>query len=388
MLKRFLLLVFICSVILAAMVTFSPKVAQASGGPLELAGVAVVSDKNVWAAGEIVTSTTNTAEAIVEHWDGHTWQISPSATPAGALGSALLGITAISRDDVWAVGDISVQAGSFQPLTEHWNGAQWQIVPSPVLPDSFLNGVAAVSAHDIWAVGVSAGSTLIERWDGSSWSTVPSSNPGSNGNELKGVVAISAHDVWAVGDYRDSNFAELPLIEHWNGSSWSTVPSPNPGSFTSLNGVAATSAHDVWAVGSFFDSTNTTQAFVEHWNGSSWQATIGLNPAGSTGSFLQGVTAVSHKDVWAVGFTNPPVGSGNLLTLIEHWNGSSWQIVPSPNIAGVNGPLNFLNGVAAVPHGKDAWAVGRATDQSGSSVTLVEAWNGAKWRIIPSPTPS
>ncbi len=235
-------------------------------------------------------------------------------------------------------------------------------------------------------MGASDASTLIEHWDGSSWSVVTGSNPGSNGNELKGVVAISADDVWAVGDYRDSNFNELPLIEHWDGSSWSTVDSPNLGSFTSLNAVTATSSHDVWAVGNFFDSTNTDQAVVEHWNGVSWEATIGLNPAGSPGSFLQGVTAVSDSNVWAVGGTNPASGS-ELDTLIEHWNGNSWQIVPSPNVPGTNGPNNFLNAVAAVHHDEDVWTVGRAIDQTSSFVTLVEAWNGAQWRIVPSPNP-
>ena len=388
MLKRLLLLTFIGSLILAAMFTFSPKVAQASGGPPELAAVSAVSAHDVWAAGEVLTSS-NVAEAIVEHWDGHSWQISPGATPTGVSFSALLGITALSHDNVWAVGDISTSSGS-QSLIEHWDGSQWQVISNPVLSGTtnFLNAVSADSAHDVWAVGASDSSTLIEHWDGSSWSVVPGANPGSNGNELWGVSAISANDAWAVGDYRDSNFNELPLIEHWDGSSWSTVSSPNLSSFTTLRGISATSANNVWAVGSFFDSTDTNQALVEHWNGTSWEATIGLNPTGSPGSFFQGVTAVSRNNVWAVGGTNPPNTSGSLATLIEHWNGSSWQIIPSPNIADPNGsPLNFLNGVAAVPHDEDVWAVGRATDSSGSFVTLAEAWNGAHWSIVSSPNP-
>jgi hypothetical protein len=40
------------------------------------------------------------------------------------------------------------------------------------------------------------------------------------------------------------------LIEHWNGSAWTIVPSPNVGSGNnSLAAVAARSANDVWAVG-------------------------------------------------------------------------------------------------------------------------------------------
>ncbi len=140
MLRRFLLLAFIGTVILGAMLTISPKVAQASGGPLELSAVSAVSANNVWAAGDVLTSS-NVSEAIVEHWDGHSWQISPSATPAGASFSALLGIAAISRNNVWTVGDISTPSGGAQPLIEHWNGTQWQVIPSPVFSgtDNFLN---------------------------------------------------------------------------------------------------------------------------------------------------------------------------------------------------------------------------------------------------------
>ena len=41
---------------------------------------------------------------------------------------------------------------------------------------------------------------LTEHWNGSNWSIVSSPSPGTyNGNELYGVAAISTNDVWAVG---------------------------------------------------------------------------------------------------------------------------------------------------------------------------------------------
>src|SRR5439155_2016741 len=109
---------------------------------------------------------------------------------------------------------------------------------------------AAVSANDVWAVGYytvfgSADHTLIEHWNGASWGIVPSPNPGSN-NYLYGVVALSANDIWAVGEYIDSSGVyRRTLVEHWNGTSWSVVPSPNG----SLHGVAAVASNDLWAVG-------------------------------------------------------------------------------------------------------------------------------------------
>src|SRR5204862_547524 len=98
---------------------------------------------------------------------------------------------------------------------------------------SYLSGVAAVSANDIWAVGGS----LIEHWDGSNWSVVPSPSPSAGYSNLYGVAAVSANDVWAVGSSGYDPFQTL--TEHWNGRSWSVVPSPNPGIYSQLNGVAA-----------------------------------------------------------------------------------------------------------------------------------------------------
>jgi hypothetical protein len=42
---------------------------------------------------------------------------------------------------------------------------------------------------------------------------------------------------------------------------------------------------------------------------------------------LYGVTAVGPNDVWAVGYR----GFVTFRTLITHWNGSTWQVVPNPD---------------------------------------------------------
>src|SRR5436305_546774 len=66
---------------------------------------------------------------------------------------------------------------------------------------------------------------------------------------LSGVAALTASNAWAVGGY-DTGGTGLnhTLIEHWNGTAWSIVPTPDspPGV---LNAVDAVSASDVWAVG-------------------------------------------------------------------------------------------------------------------------------------------
>ncbi|HYO48741.1 MAG TPA: hypothetical protein VEW94_02725, partial [Chloroflexia bacterium] len=60
---------------------------------------------------------------------------------------------------------------------------------------------------------------------------------------------------------------------------------------------------------------------------------------------------MSRDDIWAVGTYSAP-GELN-KTLVMHWNGIGWAIIPSPNAPG----FNVLGSVVATSS-TDAWAVG------------------------------
>src|SRR4051794_32833678 len=114
--------------------------------------------------------------------------------------------------------------------------AVWTMVPSPnpSYPTSSYNrlfGMTAISANDVWAVGSygygERGAALAIHWDGNKWLQFPSPSPGNLNNILIGVGALSSDDVWAVG-YQDIGIpGTFTLIEHWDGNQWSVVPSPN-----------------------------------------------------------------------------------------------------------------------------------------------------------------
>src|SRR5439155_1407461 len=137
-------------------------------------------------------------------------------------------------NDVWAVGYYVTSA--LQTLVEHWNGTAWSVVPSanPSTLDNRFSAVAAVSANDVCAVGQASNDdgsgdiTVVEHWDGTSWSVVPSPNAGTFINRLNGVATVSANDVWALGYHSDGS-ASKTLVERWDGTSWSVVDSPNVG---------------------------------------------------------------------------------------------------------------------------------------------------------------
>ncbi len=296
----------------------------------------------------------------------------------------LFGVAAVSTGNVWAVGDYgSSTVGFEQTLIEHWNGWNWSIVSSPNVSksDNYLTGVAAVSVSDMWAVGAynsfsSPEQTLIEHWNGKNWSIVPSPNPGSSGNSLNAVAVVSSSDVWAVGQYSTGVIGNGILIEHWNGTSWNVVPSPNVDNNGNLYSIVAVSASNVWAVGEYVNSSTVSdQTLIEHWNGSSWSVVASPKESG-----LLGVAAISSRNVWAVGYSNRS-NLNTLYTLIGHWDGKGWSVVTSPN-AGSN--INTLYGVAAVLD-NNVWAVGVYYTSSGIAQTLIELWNGTHWSIVASP---
>src|SRR5690349_24609207 len=89
---------------------------------------------------------------------------------------------------------------------------------------SSLIGVAAVSANDIWAVG-GGQRTVIEHWDGTAWTIVPGAEDPNLETRLAAVTALASDDVWAVGQYFDDLDNGHTLIQHWDGHQCSIVPS-------------------------------------------------------------------------------------------------------------------------------------------------------------------
>jgi hypothetical protein len=124
------------------------------------------------------------------------------------------------------VGTVTVFADHRQhtkPAIEHWDGTSRSIVSSPnpnpaPTKDTALYGIAAISANDIWAVGagnfstISGTATLIEHWDGTTWTIIISPDPGNASNALFGVAALSDGTVVAVGEQQNSGFDPTALI--------------------------------------------------------------------------------------------------------------------------------------------------------------------------------
>jgi hypothetical protein len=294
--------------------------------------------------------------------------------------NALVAASASSSKDIWAVGESTI----------HFDGTKWTAFPAPFIDglDNFLTGVVDVSPTLAWAVGnVSEGENpfqqVIEQWDGKEWSVFPGPNfPPNSQAALFGMASTSANDIWAVGSLV-TDVAGFNLFEHWDGTAWTATTIQAPPAGGALLGVSADATNDAWAVG--FKGANG-QTFAMHWNGSKWNDVATPNVTKGTNR-LEAVLALSPNNAWAVGYFTPANADREpRRTLILHWDGKTWKVVPSPNVGPKSNPLSGLTANSA----NDIYAFGChfAADGSGQFRTLVLHWDGKSWKVVPSPSPT
>ncbi|MBA3717213.1 MAG: hypothetical protein H0W87_03165 [Actinobacteria bacterium] len=323
-----------------------------------LVSVDAVSPSLAWAGGNWRAAGTNSSDrALFERWDGSAW-VAIKGRNVSSGDNYLSDVGIVSAKSVWAVGGAALAKKS-KVLVEHWTPGGVTVVKSPSPTSSVLTGLEVISGRNMWAVGIrdltGPGRPLIEHWNGKEWAVVAA--PGPVGSTLRAIDALSASDIWAVGRVLKNGVSKT-LIEHWNGKSWKVVPSPSRGTTPNhLTAVDAIASNNVWAVGYILGPNNSYATnLIEHWNGSSWQV-VGSPSGGAFLNLLAGVASVSANDVWAVGISaaQPETPSG-YKTMVLHWNGAAWTLVSSPSPSPPDG-YNVLAGVAAL-HSGQVWAVG------------------------------
>ncbi|HEX4655926.1 MAG TPA: alkaline phosphatase family protein [Streptosporangiaceae bacterium] len=339
-----------------------------------LGAVAGSSPTDVWAAGNFLPDTAASNQdatlSFAEHYDGKKWSVVPTPN-TGTNFNSFYGLAA-SQGQAWAVGEYLNSDYQDRALIETWNGQNWSIAdnPQPGSVRDMLFGASALSPSDVWVVGDQEGSdhtfqTLVEHWDGSSWTVVPTPDPGSAGNHLYAVDAVSPDDVWAAGMQLNGNSPDQGLVEHWDGHKWSVVPVPTSGSasLVMLDGIAATSSQ-VWVAGEADSPEGGGQPIIEGYHDGSWTtAQLPATPDGANWTNLWGITVASGT-VWAVGtYVDPATDNNNALVL--EGTGGTWSINPAPNPGSGS---NILGGIANV--GGQLWAAG-VFDNGGSGLPLI-----------------
>jgi len=354
-----------------------------------------------WRDGTPVPSVERT---LIMHWDGTKWSIVPSPS-LGKTTNRLESVAAVSKDDVWAVGYYSDGPQFNQPLSTsqtmvlHWDGQAWEDVHSPDGKGAAMNTlsyVTAISKNDVWAVGAYGSydaseknqsefpymRTFITHWDGKRWSQVDSPNPSAISNGLSAVAAVSSDDIWAVGTYVESvtegNYVTRRLLFlHWNGKAWERVAGPDiQGYILSLSSLAAIKSDDVWAVGTVGTGDPEVAGIIVHWDGKSWRETPDSQKEYSSAAGYASVSALGSDDIWTV--------SGFGFPILQHWDGQGWNMMSPDGL-----PDSYsasVRGLAEVST-NDVWAVGTTGYHGQPRGTLILNYSGPGC-VTPSAVPA
>ena len=296
----------------------------------------------------------------------------------------LPGLAAVSPSDVWAVGYTFSITDVYHMLVEHWDGTAWAVVPSPdpTSGNYTLAGASAAGPSDVWAVGsgspLGGPRTLTAHWDGQRLERGPQREPGQQRQPA----------AWRRGGQPGRRLGRrrlLPeqwrlsaLAEHWDGTAWTVaaVPPVSANDFE-LSAVAWRAAGDVWAVGYATNASNVSQTLVAHWNGTAWSIVPSPN-VGFHANALHAVAALAPDDVWAAGSYRDDSAADHAL--LEHWDGSAWHVVAAP----ATPYRTILAGLAATgPAG--VWA-GNDVEDDGLAHAVTLHWDGSTWTRVPSGT--
>jgi hypothetical protein len=297
---------------------WSQVTAPSTGGSLtELSAVSASSTTDAWAVGYTVPSL-HAVAPVAMHWNGTAWSISSgfalSSLPivADRQDSLPIGVVDINSDDAYAI------ASSYwpTPLAAQWNGTTWTPLSLPVPTGTETSSLSAISADgpdDVWIAGsfyISATATTEQEmlhWNGSAWSFVPLALPSTapTAFSINSIEAISPTNVWAVGGVSTSlTLDSTTLVEHWNGTAWSIVPSPSPGVAASLSGVTASSPTDVWAVGDYAPNGSSVLTLTMQWNGTAWGTVSSPNASTGVSALNSVATTPGAAIVQAVGYSD------------------------------------------------------------------------------------
>jgi hypothetical protein len=317
-----------------------------------------------------------------------------ASNPVAALAVTMLAIAGPAATMTAGAG-----ATSTRPCHPAWTSTATPHLPSSTL-DTEIDSVTALSARDVWfsgtVYGMSEPQPWILHWNGAAVHPAAQTpqppldaqegGPGSFDARGDGWVLASSFGTPDPGMSPEGAGTGPPYAERWHGGHWTMTPlpvSPDPRvAGLQVQAVSSVSSSSAWAAGMFYratphitEGTQPIGALIEHWDGTEWR--IVPNPAEArAGTELSAVTVVSPADVWVVG--QEENSAGTTVPLVEHWDGSAWRVIPVP--AG-SAPSAFY-AVGAAARGQ-IWATGDQTKPGTAQVAipLAEHWNGTSWSM-------
>jgi hypothetical protein len=274
----------------------TPDPATADG---PVSHLAALSDGTAWAVGS------QSGETVLLYFDGLNW--SAQLLLPEVQGIAFSDSTSTPNGDVWLTGTRSHDVYNVEVLFMRMREGEVGRIDSILSPRAPID-ISASSSSDVWAL-TTAGDII--QFDGSTWGEMDVPAPFQR-LYPKGIYAAGDDDVWVVGYGGNGRGEYIGYVQHWDGGSWSTVPTPFEGLRNHFfRGVDGSGSNDVWIVGYI----NYSQTIALHWNGTDWTERPGPP---SDAPFLD-VAALKPGDAWATAYSQADA------QLIYHWDGNAWR---------------------------------------------------------------
>jgi hypothetical protein len=321
----------------------------------------------------------------------------PATAGAGEPSGDLLDVSCASAASCVGVGQ-TVPARL--PLVESWNGHHWTATDLAMPAGqngATLNGVSCPARGSCIAAGESgldnvltSFKPLVESWNGQSWSAVPVPVPGGYGYELGNVACTSAASCVLTGIYslrsgRTAGFADVLRAGRWTDYKLPGLVSNRDNSIV----LTVTCRAAAWcaAVGGYGNATAPSgvpanHAVAEFWNGKKWSLNRVPAPAGTKGAWLYGLACPSSSTCIATGGERR--SNGTVRPLIETWNRASrkWRAA-SPAAAGKQPSVGAVSCLSA----RHCLAVGSGDQTSAQTSPFSLSWNGRSWKYTRMPYP-
>lgn len=318
-----------------------------------------------------------------------------AVVPAAARshGASLFGVSCTSSSQCMAVGSRVTTGTRTDTLAQAWSGGRWHVLTTPnpkAARTSYLDEVSCRSASWCMAVGSSTSkahgtAALAQAWNGSRWRLTTSAVPsGARASELFDISCSSRSSCVAVGDYTARSGARRPFSQHWTGTGWRRLSTPDAARARSgiLDGVECRASRCM-AVGFAQTSSNPLQSIglAQAWNGHSWRVLSFPDPAGTLFADVQDVSCAPPACV-AVGFSE--TSGQQARSLAELWQAGKWRLLKGPDKA----PAGVILDGVSCPATTSCVAVGlRPTGSAAGDALAAQAWNGRRWRTMRTPDP-
>lgn len=262
----------------------------------------------------------------------------------GDYGSYLKDVAIIDENNVWVVGNIESDSGSFNAAL--WDGSEWELVNAGSKFPKY--SIFTLDFNDIWIA-----STLPFHYDGNYWRKFTPEEDGypPGLGYINAIWGTSSFDIYFVGD--EGN------IVHYDGSVFTKMES---GTDYPLHHIYGTAPDKIWATGDdeHWQSSHTSLLFYD---GMSWEVIYEENypepPPVHPPFFVGDIRGVSSYE-----------DSLFVITNVGLWRESVSTGVATMDERAL-GEMGYPNDIAA-NHSNDVFVVG--------DWGLITHYNGKSWR--------